>query len=414
MATEYRSMLRLKGITVIIVSFVISLFMMFFLSSCQPKVGKIQDKTYYDMLNSNNDFAWNLYREASESSSFIVSPVSVTYLLSLTLNGTEGNTYEEIKKTLGWEDMCTSAINAFCYRFMNEELARKDSVLSIANYLALKKGISFNHSFVKKARSIYDAQVENLDFSKPENASHINDWCRKHTDGMIPNMIDRMEPAAVSYLLNAINFNGKWAKPFLTLNTELKTFYGINYHKKDINMMTSDEEDFPYMADSLLSAINLSYKGGKYSMIFLLPQKNHSLREIKGHLNQQRFLHILRQMKTEKNVDIWIPKFTIDKQIPLKEILPRMGITSMFAPLSANFKLLTDQSIYVSDMQQKARIEISENGTKAAAATEMECVTLGLFRSNNRKIFHAVHPFIYVIRDNENGALLFIGQYTGI
>ena len=414
MTTEIRNMSRLKGITIIVISFVIVLFMMSFLSSCQPKVCKIQDKTFYDMVNSNNDFAWNLYRESSDSASSIVSPVSVTYLLSMTLNGAEGTTSEEIKKTLGWNGASTSAINAFCYRLMNGELTRKDSALSIANYIALKKEISFKHSFVKKARSIYDAQVENLDFSDPANISHINDWCRKHTDGMIPKMIDRMEPADVSYLLNAIGFNGKWAKPFLTINTEPKTFYSINHQKKDVDMMTSDEEDFPYMEDSLLSAIELSYQGGKYSMIFILPQKNHSLQEIKGSLNQRRFQQILRQMKTEKNVDLWIPKFSIDKQIPLKKILPRMGIKSMFAPLAANFKLLTEQSIYVSEMQQKARIEISENGTKAAAVTEMEYVLLGLLRSKDQKVFHADHPFIYVIRDNETGALLFIGQYTGI
>ncbi len=390
------------------------LFMVLFLSSCQPKVCKIQDKTFYDMVNSNNDFAWNLYRESSDSASSIVSPVSVTYLLSMTLNGAEGTTSEEIKKTLGWNGASTSAINAFCYRLMNGELTRKDSALSIANYIALTKEISFKHSFVKKARSIYDAQVENLDFSAPANISHINDWCRKHTDGMIPKMIDRMETTAVSYFLNAIGFNGKWAKPFLTINTEPKTFYSINHQKKNVDMMTSDEEDFPYMEDSLLSAIELSYQGGKYSMIFILPQKNHSLQEIKGSLNQRRFQQILRQMKTEKNVDLWIPKFSIDKQIPLKKILPRMGIKSMFAPLAANFKLLTEQSIYVSEMQQKARIEISENGTKAAAVTEMEYVLLGLLRSNVQKVFHADHPFIYVIRDNETGALLFIGQYTGI
>ena len=414
MATENSNMSIFKGVTITVVSFVFSLFMMFFLSSCQPKVCKIQDKTFYAMVNCNNDFAWNLYREASDSMPSIISPVSVTFLLSMTLNGTEGNTSEEIKKALGWDGVSTSAINAFCYRLMNGALSREDSVLSIANYIAIRKEISFKHLFVKKARSIYDAQVENLDFSNPANASHINDWCRKHTDGMIPKMIDRMEPTAISYLLNAISFNCKWAKPFQTLNTESKTFYCINHQKKDVDMMTSDEEDYPYMADSLLSAINLSYQGGKYSMIFLLPQKNHSLQEIKESLNQRHFQHILKQMKTEKNVDLWIPKFTIEKQIPLKKILPRIGITSMFAPLAANFKLLTEQSIYVSEMQQKARIEISEKGTKVTAVTEMECVALGLLRSKEQKIFHADHPFIYVIRDNETGALLFIGQYTGI
>ena len=392
---------------------IFSLIMIITMSSCQPKVCRIQDKTFHEMVNKNNDFSWKLYREASDTASSVISPISVTYLLGMTLNGTEGKTSEEIKATLGWKGMTTEAINSFCYRLMNSEEANNDSVLRIANYIALNKDASFRHSFVKIARYIYDAQVENLDFSDQSNTFHINDWCKKQTGGMIPSMIDEISPSAVSYLLNAISFTDKWEKPFLEMDTRVETFYCINHCEEDINMMKNDEADCLFMKDSLISAISLPFKGGKYSMIFMLPQKNHSLQEIKKHLDNRSFLHILRQMKMEKNIDLWIPKFAIDTQIPLKEILPRMGLTTMFHPLTANFQKLSNRSMYISDMQQKARIEISERGAKADAVT-MECATLGLLLIQDPKAFHADHPFIYVIRDNVTGAILFLGQYTGI
>lgn len=365
------------------------------------------------MVNKNNDFSWNLYRVVSDSTSSVISPISVTYLLSMTLNGADGKTLEEIRTALGWKGMCTDAINSFCHQLMKGEMSREDTVLNIANYIALNKGCSFKHSFVKKARSIYDAQVENLDFLDPTTTAHINEWCKKHTDGMIPSMVDRIEPSAVSCLLNAISFNGEWEKQFLSLNTMPKPFYCINHKTWDVDMMTSDEEDYLYMEDSLLSAVNLPYKGGKYSMIFLLPQKNHSLQTVKESLNQHRFQRILAQMKMEKDIDLWIPKFTIDMQIPLKKILPRMGLASMFNLQTANFHQMTDANIHVSEMQQKARIEVSEDGTRAAAVT-FESMCLSKLSSNYQKIFHADHPFIYVIRDNVTGALLFVGQYTGL
>lgn len=393
---------------------IFSIIFMLTMSSCQPKVCQIQDKTFCEMVNKNNDFSWNLFREASDSASSVISPISVTYLLSMTLNGTEGKTAEEIKTIMGWKGMSNETINSFCYRLMNSEITKNDSVLRIANYIALNKDASFRHSFVKMARSIYDAQVENLDFSDQSNTFHINDWCKRQTDGMIPSMIDEISPSAVSYLLNVISFNDNWEKPFLELNTEIKPFHSINHRKNNIKMMTNDKDDFLYMEDGLLSAISLPYKDGKYSMLFILPQENHSLQDIKELVNNRRFQHILRQMKMQKDIDLWIPKFTIDKQIPLKEILSSIGLTAMFNPQLANFqKLSSNNGIYVSDMRQKARIEVTEKGTKAAAVT-FESMSLSLLSPQNQKVFHADHPFIYVIRDNISGAILFIGQYTGV
>ena len=406
--------LRLQRECAFAMSFIFVLLVALSMSSCQPKVCQIKDKTFHAMISKNNDFTWKLYREASDSTSSIISPISITYLLSMTLNGAEGNTLEEIKTNLGWKDMSPESINSFCYRLMNEETSKRDSVLKISNYIALNKDYSFKHSFVKKARSIYNAQVECLDFSDQTNSTHINDWCKKHTNGMIPSMIDKIEPSVVSYFLNAISFHDEWEKPFEEINTEDKPFYCINRHTKDINMMTDNEAEFPYMEDSLLSAISLPYKGGKYSMVILLPRKNHSLKEVRERLNQHRFQQILQKMKTEKNINLWIPKFTIDKQTPLKQILSQMGFGSLFNSQTANFQKLANQNIYVSDMRQRARIEVTEQGTKAAAVTLFEYAELGLLVPQHQKTFHADHPFIYVIRNNMNRTLLFIGQYTGI
>lgn len=365
-----------------------------------------------DIVNRNNVFALQLFNQVSDHSSKVVSPLSVAYLMGMLANGTDGVSQQEILKAIGCEGIDINDLNSL-YQNILQTADRLDqqTTVSIANYIAVNKAYRLRPQFVSTVIDHYMAGVESLDFSNPATAKHINNWCSKHTDDMIPSIIDQTDPAAVSYLMNAIYFNGTWEKKFDARKTSEKNFRGYTRDIQKVEMM-HQRNKFLYAEMPLYKAVVLPYGNGVYHMTVLLPNEGKSISEMMASIDASTLSTLTSKMDI-CNVNLQLPKFTTETNIPLNGIVSTLGAPSIFNPAEADFSKFADGQFYVSQMLQKAKIEVSEKGTKAAAVTAAVMLT-SLGPTDYRDVnFIADHPFVYTISDSQSGTLLFVGQFTG-
>ena len=367
----------------------------------------------YDLVKRNNNFALNLFSEMKGVGSNVVSPMSVTYLMAMLANGAEASTREEIMDAIGAKDFDIDEMNAFyAYLIRRAKTADKQTTLNIANYIALNKEFKLKKKFASTIADSYQGAVESLDFTNPESTKRINGWCSEHTNNMIPTIIDQVEPSAVAYILNAIYFNGTWTDKFDKNNTNKEQFNGYTRDIMYVDMMHRNAKYY-YTSNDVYSAVTLPYGSGAYSMTVILPNEGKFITDLTKTLNADTIASLRRNME-ECLVDLKLPRFTTEMKLPLKGIVAKLGAPSMFDATRADFSSFANGNVYVSEMLQKAKIEVSEEGTKAAAVT-MGMVKLTSMRPQEprRVDFHCDRPFVYMIQDNYTGAILFMGQFTG-
>ena len=364
------------------------------------------------LVSQNNQFALKLFGQVSDMGSKVVSPMSVTYLMAMLANGADGATKQEILKTIGVEDMPMEEMNAF-YHYLMELFQKEDpsTTLNVANYIAVNKNYKLKTPFVATMQDSYQAGVESLDFQKNSTLDHINGWCKKQTNGMIPSIIKEMDASAVSYIMNAIYFNGTWKDKFDKNDTKLERFQGYTRDVKRAQMMHRSDE-YNYFSNDTYSAVEMPYGNGAFSMTVLLPNADKSIDEMLKQLTVDG-LQEMRNRKMENCVvDLKLPRFTTALSLPLNDVISKLGAPTMFTS-SADFSQLADGNLTISKMLQKAKIEVSEEGTKAAAVT-MGMVAMTALAPQPRHVeFYANRPFMYMITERSTGAILFMGQFTG-
>jgi serpin B len=359
------------------------------------------------LITNNNDFAFNLFRQARGETSSIMSPLSITFALGLLNNAAAGQTLEEINRTLGFGEAGAGAINAFCKKMLDEAntLDEKTKAL-IANTIFVNEGLGYQlqNGFIEKANEFYNAQPQNRNFLDGETMDVINQWASDHTEGMIPNVLDKdtFNPLAVSYLLNAIYFKGEWADPFDVANTKDETFGG----GPAVPMMHKENFAIPYAENDLYQTIMLPYGNGAYSMRIFLPREDKTIGDVLEGLNGSNW----QVSSYTCDVDLKLPRFETDKRIELEDVMSALGMPTAFSPALAEFPYFCNYPVYIGKMFQVAKIKLDEQGTEAAAVTVIGMETSGMPK---RVVFHANRPFLYVISEQSTGAIFFIGQYTG-
>lgn len=371
----------------------------------------------HEMVNNNNSFAFSLYNKTMGMNSRVVSPLSVTYLMSMLANGADGETQQQILATLGWagegiQQPSLQDINDYS-RMLIEKTARLDKAVTveIANYVAVNKEFKLNSKFQKSVERDYKAGVESLNFTSPSTLKHINDWCNDRTHGMIPSIINEVDPDAVSYLMNAIYFNGTWKDKFSKEETKQEMFRGYTRDIQYVDMMHRHGEYF-YADGDGYSAVSIPYGNGAFRMTVILPSEGSFLRDVMASMDGGKFQALQRSME-KCNVDLKIPRFTTEVDLPLNDIISALGAPLIFSS-QADFSQFARGNFYVSKMFQKAKIEVSEEGTKAAAVTAAIMMMSAVRPEKKRNVvFHADSPFAYIISENSTGSIYFMGQYTG-
>lgn len=364
-----------------------------------------------DIIENNNAFALNLFSQMKGFDSKVVSPMSVSYLMGMLANGADGQTRQEIMKAIGCEKVSLRDLNEF-YQMLITHANHFDkaTTINIADYIALNCHYQLKDGFASTMQNYYKAGVESLDFSKASTLKRINRWCSDHTDGMIPKIIEQVDADAVSYIMNAIYFNGTWTDKFDTRQTKLENFQGYTRDIKKTQMMHRNGK-YQYMDNADFAAVNLPYGNGSYSMTVILPNRGKSIDDVMAGLDAKKVGELRRSMD-ECVVDLKLPRFTISQETSLNDIISKLGAPTMFTS-GADFSNFASGNLSISKMLQKAKIEVSEEGTKASAVT-MAMVAMTALRPEPRKVeFHANRPFIYMITEHSTGAILFMGQYTG-
>lgn len=364
-------------------------------------------------LRGINNFGFKLMRTQTDMNSKVISPLSVSFLMGMLANGADGTTLTEITKTLGVDKVGLNALNETCKALVAVTTKPNDKVkINIANCVAVDDNITLNTNYVEQMQALYSAQVTSRDFNKASTLTYINDWCSKHTNGMIPRIIDKLSASDKAVLMNAVYFNGTWQNKFAKSETREENFRGYSRDIKRTKMMHAKGKRMYAKMDGY-QALSLPYAGNDYKMMVILPNEDRAITDVMDALDADALDNINRNME-ECQVDVKLPRFTISTQTPLIKVVSQLGSPSMFQPGKANFSNMAQQSLFVSSMLQKARIEVTEEGTKAAAVTVATMMATSLGPTEMRRVnFHADHPFIYMIIHQATGAVLFMGEYTG-
>lgn len=365
------------------------------------------------MADNNNDFACKLFRTINEQKkgSTIVSPISVSYVLGMLNEGAGGETRRQITDVLGLGGS-VQEINQYFKKMMDEAQSVDPSVtLKNANCIYFKLGKSINPQFKADMQNYYDAHVEAINFNSGNIVNKINNWSKTHTDGMIPELVTKEELnlLAVMYLLNAVYFKASWTDQFdprCTRDLDFITLDGKTVKRP----MMHREGMAAYGKNDLCKMLCLPYGNKAYSMVVLLPNEGKTTDDIIRNLSAQKLKEWQSQMRTQ-DVNILIPRFTTESETHLEGILSSMGMPRAFSDDSAEFPNMLKghhDDLFVSMMKQKAKIEVNEEGTKAAATTVAEMAEKGVVFY---KYFYATRPFVYYIVEKNTGSIYFMGTY---
>ncbi len=362
------------------------------------------------LIKSDNTFSFNLFSKIPEDHqhNVMISPLSVSLALSMTLNGAEGTTKTAMQNTLGFQGFTLDEINQIYFDLINA-LKKTDPkvVLNIANSIWIRKDFPVEQSFTDVNKQYFNATVSNLDFDQAA-VNTINNWVNTNTNGKIPTILNSISPEEIMFLINAIYFNGKWLYQFDPAKTANTQFTLASGQQISVPMMKIKEE-FGYSVQSGYKALKMPYGRGKFQMIILLPDEGISPSQISEQLNPAMWETLNSSLSEPVEIDVWIPKFQYSWEIQLNQVLSDLGMGEAFEPNSADFaKINPDYQLYITKVKHKTFIKVDEEGTEAAAVTSVG-VGVTSFPANPLE-FHATRPFIYLITEQDTGAILFMGK----
>ena len=381
-----------------------------------PEPIEISEQQMDSLVAENNLFSLKLIKAMNDADrsgkSFIYSPLSITYVLSMVNSAAEGTTKRELEQTLGFSQGGIEAANGFCKTLIDSLPKIDTSVqLNIANAIFVNQNHKLKKSFIQNVGYYYDAIAESHDFASQKTLNRINGWCDEKTNGMIPNILNELNPEAVSYLLNAIYFKAGWSEPFEESSTKEQKFATAN-GPVTIPLMHQTYA-YKYMKNNTFAAVDIPYGNEQWSMTVLLPHKGKTPDNVIEFLakNGMSFAKSLEW----NTVDLKLPRFETESTTEdLIGTLKKMGINRVFDE-SAEIPNMCEREVYISMMLQKARIKVDESGSEAAAVTitEMSLECAEPYEPKPPINFHANRPFVYMIREASTGVILFVGKFTG-
>ena len=382
--------------------------------------------------NDNNQFTLNFLKTVNDvdksGRSFIYSPLSITYVLGMVNDAAAGQTEQEFEQTLGFHKGGIQAVNDYCKKLIDGLPKVDENVkLNIGNAIFVNKNYTLKEQFQKDMNDYYDAKAETLDFSSPQTLSHINGWCYDKTNGMIPTILDEVDPNMMSYLLNAIYFKADWASKFDQKNTKDEPFTtesgNITLPLMHQNVLIS------YLKNDTYSAVVIPYGSGLWNMTVLLPEEGKTTDDVIKEIAKSSVVNNRGWCETGGNyfrgyeVDLKLPRFETDSdtdKLDIKDglvgLMKKLGINLAFDSYLAEIPNMCELPVYIAMMRQKAKIKVNEEGSEAAAVTVAGMVEMSLMGrpvEYPKATFHANRPFVYVIQEASSGVILFIGKFTG-
>src|SRR5690625_646542 len=316
---------------------------------------------YQKVVTANNALGFKMLEEIEpdENGNSFISPLSLFMALSMVYNGADGVTKEEIAKALQAEGIDVNELNqanASLLTMLNKD---SDQIhLSIANSIWLNENFHFQDDFSQNNQDYFNAEIQEIDIFDSKSPQMINDWVKKSTNEKITDIVDDpLDADLVAILINAIYFNGDWMFEFDKNLTKEGTFYIESDVTENVPLMSLGEE-LSYMEDDELQAVILPYGDGEMSMKVFLPKENSDLKALKQRLMNENW-PALNQKFQEREGTIILPKFELEYEINLIEILKCLGMSTAFDSETADFsKMITEgDPSWISEVKQKTFID---------------------------------------------------------
>ena len=354
------------------------------------------------------DFAVRLFQAGQRGGeNSLVSPLSVLCALAMTANGAQGETRAQMEEVLG---MKAEELNEYLYTYMRDLPSDEKYKLDLANSIWFTDNESFtvNRDFLQTNADYYGADLYKAPFNDA-TCKAINDWVKNKTDGMIPQILDRIPADAVMYLVNALAFEAEWVEPYEKTQVTEAPFTMEDGTKRTVELMRSREN--AYLEDDNATGFIKYYAGGRYAFAALLPNEGVTVADYLDSLTGES-LHRLLAHPRSVPVSAALPKFETDFDAELAGVLAAMGMPLAFDPDQADFSALgtsTGGNIYIGSVIHKTFISVAEQGTRAGAATVVVMVDGCALEEEPPKVVTLDRPFVYMLIDTATGTPFFIG-----
>ncbi len=364
-----------------------------------------------DLVRGNNTFALDLYHRLAkvDDGNLFLSPFSISTAFAMTYGGARGETESEMAAVFRFpldQDRLHPVFGALLTS-LDTGMGFDGYRLNLANRLFGQEGYGFLDAYLALTRDHYAAYLERLDFgADPEGSRrHINTWVEDRTEDRIKDLLpeNSITPNTTLVLTNAIYFKGNWAARFDAAKTEDAPFHVAAGNDVTVPIM-HQKQTFAVGYAQGVKLLELPYQGRDLSMIVLLPSAGNGLTDLESRLTPEDLDLWLGSMH-DTEIEVYLPKFTMTSKFKLKQTLSALGMPIAFGP-GADFSGMNGGGgLFISDAYHKAFVTVDEEGTEAAAATAVV-----IDRTSLPPEFRADHPFLFLIRDNVTGSILFLGR----
>jgi len=364
-----------------------------------------------ELIEADNTFAFKLFKEINEQQgdeNIFVSPLSVAMALGMTYNGAAGSTQQAMQEVLELQGMDLQEVNE-SYRSLINLLQDLDQQVefTLANSIWYRNTMTFEQDFIDLNRDYFDAEVTPIDFSAPSASQTINGWVDEKTNGRIPEIVPQTIPDyIVMYLINAIYFKADWTYQFDKSRTSDAPFRLIDGSEVTVDMMAHGAEiPVRYLWNEDLMGVELSYGGNAYVMTILLPYELGNINDLLDSLTEENWSGWLDQLYGGE-MHVRLPKFTLEYELKMNDVLTAMGMGVAFSPAAADFtRMYAPGGLYIDEVKHKTFVKVDEEGTEAAAAT-----SVGIGLTSAPMEFVVDRPFVFVLREKLSGTILFMGK----
>jgi len=363
-----------------------------------------------ELVRADNAFGFDIFRlimQDTDDENVMISPLSISYALSMTLNGANGVTRDSMMKALRYYNISLEEINN-SYKDLTDKLMKVDKrvISEIANSVLVEERLRVKQAFMDSLTEYFNAEVHDFSVSDPDIVDIINGWIEDNTHGKIKDMINELPADIAMLLINAIYFNGKWKYEFDRDNTTDMPFYPESGPEVSVPMM-NQEVTVKINSQAEFMLLELPYGQGNYVMDIILPEDGFTSSDIIPMLNAEDWADWTENMY-KTSIDLFMPRFKYEFKTELKNVLSAMGMGIAFTPFAADFSNISEQDLFISKVLHQTFIETNEEGTEAAAATvvmmELTSVPSGPL------VVKLDKPFIYIIRETSTNSIVFMGK----
>lgn len=366
------------------------------------------------------DFSFDLYRQiaSGDRGNILFSPFSISSAVSMAYMGSRSETALQMAHVMKYPSSFEIVANGFNWIYHYLKTQEESPVqLYPANGFWLQKGLDLQASFAKVMESRYQGQFHQVDFTSDPKAARgeVNGWVSEQTHGKIEELVSEggVNEATRLLLVSSLYFQAPWKFPFSANSNQMANFTPLTGSPVQVPMMRQSVV-LPYYKGTGFSFVKIPYasadSGPRLSLLLMMPDNAKHLPLVEKRISPKALRYGLARLQM-RQVDLWLPKFSLRGQIDLSSYLPAMGMVIPFSP-RANFSGIDGgRDLMLQQVVHAAMLAVDEAGTEAAAATAVAVGLKAAAGPMGKSVrFHADHPFLFMLYDDQTGAVLLMGR----